>query len=62
MTGQSTQRNHNPSSGYVMTANENNIPADHPAAANGIGYERAGARIRRVHQERLSSIICLPTS
>jgi acyl-homoserine lactone acylase PvdQ len=24
---------------YVMTANENNIPPDHPAAAKGIGYE-----------------------
>jgi penicillin amidase len=41
----------NPSSGYVMTANENNIPADHPAAAKGIGYEWSDDfRARRLHQ------------
>ena len=29
----------NPASGYVVTANENNIPPDHPAATKGVGYE-----------------------
>ena len=29
----------NPPSGYVVTANENTIPPDHPAAAKGVGYE-----------------------
>ena len=41
----------NPASGYVMTANENNIPADHPAAAKGIGYEWSDdSRARRLQQ------------
>ena len=40
----------NPSSGYVMTANENNIPPDHPAAGKGIGYEWSDdSRARRLH-------------
>ena len=29
----------NPARGYVVTANENNIPPDHPAAKKGVGYE-----------------------
>jgi penicillin amidase len=28
-----------PARGYVVTANANNIPPDHPAASKGIGYE-----------------------
>jgi penicillin amidase len=41
----------NPASGYVMTANENNIPPGHPAAAKGIGYEWSDdSRARRLHQ------------
>ena len=40
----------NPSSGYVMTANENNIPPDHPAAKKGVGYEWSDdSRARRLH-------------
>ncbi|TWD74674.1 penicillin amidase [Variovorax beijingensis] len=39
----------NPARGYVVTANENNIPPDHPAAKKGIGYEWSdGARARRL--------------
>jgi len=30
---------YNPAPGYVVTANENNIPANHPAARLGVGYE-----------------------
>lgn len=30
---------YNPAPGYVVTANENNIPANHPAAKIGVGYE-----------------------
>jgi len=46
----------NPASGYVMTANENNIPADHPAASKGIGYEWSDDfRARRLHQLLASS-------
>jgi penicillin amidase len=45
----------NPASGYVMTANENNIPADHPAATKGIGYEWSDdSRARRLQQLFLS--------
>ena len=41
----------NPSSGYVVTANENTIPADHPAATMGIGYEWSDdSRARRLRQ------------
>lgn len=29
----------NPSSGYLVTANENTIPRDHPAMSKGVGYE-----------------------
>jgi penicillin amidase len=44
-------RTFNPASGYVMTANEYNVPADHPAAAKGIGYEWSDDfRARRLHQ------------
>jgi penicillin amidase len=43
-------RAYNPASGYVMTANENNIPPDHPAASKGIGYEWTDdSRARRLH-------------
>ncbi len=39
----------NPARGYVVTANENNIPPDHPAATKGIGYEWSdAARARRL--------------
>lgn len=39
----------NPSSGYLVTANENNIPADHPAAGKGVGYEWSDdSRARRL--------------
>jgi penicillin amidase len=34
---------YNPARGYVVTANENNIPAGHPAAAKGVGYEWSDA-------------------
>jgi penicillin G amidase len=45
----------NPSSGFVVTANENNIPPDHPAATKGIGYEWSDeSRVRRL-QHLLSS-------
>lgn len=30
---------HNPQAGYIVTANENNIPPDHPAFKKGVGYE-----------------------
>ena len=41
----------NPASGYVITANENNIPPDHPAAAKGVGYEWSDdSRARRLQQ------------
>ncbi|ATA55707.1 penicillin acylase family protein [Variovorax boronicumulans] len=33
----------NPARGYVVTANENNIPPDHPAAKKGVGYEWSDA-------------------
>ena len=33
----------NPASRYVFTANENNIPLDHPSAKKGIGYEWSDA-------------------
>jgi penicillin amidase len=46
----------NPSSGYLVTANENNIPADHPAARKGIGYEWSDdSRARRLTQLLASS-------
>ncbi|WP_454727468.1 MULTISPECIES: penicillin acylase family protein [Cupriavidus] len=39
----------NPAAGYVVTANENNIPPKHPAARLGIGYEWSDtARARRL--------------
>lgn len=39
----------NPARGYVVTANENNIPPDHPAANKGVGYEWSdAARARRL--------------
>ena len=41
---------HNPAAGYLMTANENNIPPDHPAAKLAIGFEWADrARATRLH-------------
>jgi penicillin amidase len=41
----------NPARGYVVTANENNIPPDHPAAKKGIGYEWSdAARARRLKE------------
>lgn len=41
----------NPPAGFIVTANENNIPANHPAAAKGIGYEWADdVRARRLRQ------------
>lgn len=40
----------NPPAGYVMTANEPNIPPDHPAATKGVGYEWSDDfRARRLH-------------
>ncbi|CAG9169240.1 penicillin acylase family protein [Cupriavidus respiraculi] len=40
---------YNPAAGYVVTANENNIPPDHPAARAGIGYEWSDtSRARRL--------------
>ena len=39
----------NPAPGYVVTANENTIPPNHPAAKLGIGYEWAeSSRARRL--------------
>lgn len=39
----------NPARGYVITANENNIPPDHPAARKGVGYEWTdSSRARRL--------------
>lgn len=41
---------YNPAAGYFMTANENNIPADHPAAKLDIGFEWADrSRSTRLH-------------
>ncbi|MDQ0070281.1 penicillin amidase [Variovorax boronicumulans] len=41
----------NPARGYVVTANENNIPPDHPAAKRGVGYEWSdAARARRLKE------------
>ncbi len=42
----------NPSRGYVVTANENNISPDHPAAKKGIGYEWSDA----ARSQRLKSL------
>ena len=40
----------NPQRGYVVTANENNIPPAHPLYAKGVGYEWAdSARAQRLH-------------
>ncbi|NYI02298.1 penicillin acylase family protein [Cupriavidus plantarum] len=40
---------YNPPAGYVVTANENNIPPDHPAAQKGVGYEWSdSSRARRL--------------
>ena len=44
-------RSFNPSAGYVVTANENTIPRDHPAATKGVGYEWSDeSRVRRLRQ------------
>lgn len=41
----------NPREGIVITANENNIPPDHPAAGKGIGFEWSDqSRARRLQQ------------
>ncbi len=49
----------NPSRGYVVTANENNIPPDHPAARKGIGNEWADAaranRLKQVFAEKIAA-------
>ena len=40
---------YNPAAGFVVTANENNIPPNHPAARMGVGYEWSDtARARRL--------------
>lgn len=40
----------NPQRGYVVTANENNVPPQHPLYQKGIGYEWAdSARAQRLH-------------
>lgn len=40
---------YNPARGYVVTANENTIPPDHPAFGKGVGYEWSdAARARRL--------------
>ena len=40
----------NPPRGYVVTANENNIPPGHPMYQKGVGYEWAdSARAQRLH-------------
>ena len=40
----------NPARGYVVTANENNIPPDHPLYKSGVGYEWADpSRAQRLH-------------
>lgn len=42
---------YNPGAGYVVTANENTIPSDHPAAQKGVGYEWSDtARSMRLKQ------------
>ncbi len=39
----------NPAPGFVVTANENNIPSNHPAAKIGVGYEWSdSSRARRL--------------
>ena len=39
----------NPARGYVVTANENNIPSTHPASGKGVGYEWSdSARAQRL--------------
>ena len=41
----------NPARGYVVTANENNIPPGHASASKGVGYEWSDdARARRLKQ------------
>ena len=41
----------NPARGYVVTANENNIPPGHPSSSKGVGYEWSDdARSRRLKQ------------
>ena len=46
----------NPPSGYVVTANENTIPPDHPAATKGVGYEWSDG----FRSSRLKSLVSLP--
>lgn len=49
----------NPARGYIVTANENNIPPDHPAAKKGIGYEWADAsrshRLKQLFSEKVAA-------
>lgn len=47
----------NPALGYVITANENNIPPDHPAWTKGVGYEWSDA----ARSERLKTILSSKT-
>ena len=46
----------NPPAGYVVTANENTIPPDHPAATKGVGYEWSDG----FRASRLKSLLSLP--
>ncbi len=46
----------NPASGFIVTANENTIPADHPAATKGVGYEWSDSFRAR----RLKSLLSSP--
>jgi penicillin amidase len=49
----------NPARGYIVTANENNIPPEHPAAKKGIGYEWSDAsrahRLKQVFSEKIAA-------
>ncbi|WP_447778115.1 penicillin acylase family protein [Variovorax boronicumulans] len=44
---------YNPSSGYIVTANQNNIPPEHPAAKLGVGYEWSD----RSRSRRLTALV-----
>ncbi|KQP12801.1 penicillin acylase family protein [Pseudorhodoferax sp. Leaf267] len=49
----------NPARGYVVTANENNIPPGHPAATKGVGYEWSDAaralRLKKLFQDKAAA-------
>lgn len=50
-------RSFNPASGYLITANENTIPRDHPARRKGVGYEWSDdTRSRRLDRLLASSV------